>query len=207
MSAALIQLIPIQELTAGQVGAIRNSVINQVVAMASKELHMPEEKLVVRDVRPVGDLQMYFNAAVDATTEAWFYNCTATTNGYVSVSGDKTMGDQRWVAIYGVRDWRLSQGNILTATVLATMTNVDLSRVSLVKISVGGGDKVIWDTKSMSGYTEAQVAFTPSAIIIPQNTTFNIRYYKATNTVSDCGVMSLQLIGVAVEPRGKLVSP
>lgn len=207
-SAALIQLIPMQELSAGQVGAIRNQVISQVVATASKELHMAEEKLVVRDIRPVADLQIYYSGTTDATSESWAYNSTATTNGYVSITGDKTMGDQRWVAIYGVRDMRLALGGIYTATNVATSGMCqDISRVSLIKISVGGGDKVIWDTRSMGGYTEAQVAFSPSAIIIPQNTTFNIRYYKNMYTVSDCGMFSLQLIGVCVEPRGKVVSP
>ena len=208
MGVALTQLIPIVELTPGQVGHIRNSVINRVIAEAAKELRMEPDKLVVRDVRPVGDLQMLYSTGVDATTENWYYNATATTNGYQSVTGDKTMGDQRWVALFGVRDFRCNLGGLLTATVPCTSGVVnDLSRVSLIKINVGGGDKVMWDSKGMQAYQQAPVAITPSAVIIPQNTIFNISYYKAMTVVSDCGAFTMQLIGVAVEPRGRLISP
>lgn len=208
MSVALTQLIPIAELTPGQVGHIRNSVINRVVAEAAKELRMDIDKLVVRDVRPIGDLQMLYSIGVNATTENWYYNCTATANGYQSVTGSKTMGDQRWVALFGIRDLRCNMGGLMTATVPCTSGVVnDLSRVSLIKINVGGGDKVMWDSKGMQAYQQAPVAITPSAVIIPQNTIFEISYYKAMATVSDVGEIIMQLIGVAVEPRGRLISP
>jgi len=45
-------LIPLQEMAPGQASAIRNSVMDAVVAKASRELALPENKLVIRDIRP-----------------------------------------------------------------------------------------------------------------------------------------------------------
>ena len=50
------QLIPVQELAAGQIGVIRNQVVNFLVSKASTELKMSPEQLVVRDIRPYSDL-------------------------------------------------------------------------------------------------------------------------------------------------------
>ncbi|GAJ17717.1 unnamed protein product, partial [marine sediment metagenome] len=49
-------LTPVQELAPGQVSAIRNAVIDALVRKASSELALPEEKLVVRDIRAYDDL-------------------------------------------------------------------------------------------------------------------------------------------------------
>lgn len=209
MGVALTQLIPIAELTPGQVGHIRNSVINRLVAEAAKELRVDPDKLVVRDVRPVGDLQIYYSVGLNATIENWYYSCTATTHGYQSVTGGKTMGDQRWVALFGVRDLRTNLGFVPPSASSAATEGLvtDASRVSLIKISVGGGDRVIWDSKGIQAYQQTPVAITPSAVIIPQNTIFNISYYKAMTHASQIGDFLIQLIGVTVEPRGRLISP
>lgn len=218
---ALTQLIPIQELPPGGIGAIRNQVIKALLAKAVPELHMLEENLVVRDVRPLGDLQMYSSATTDLVQELWANMSTVTAVGYLSVTGDKTMADQRYVALYGVRDRRASMGPTGSATV---STSVAASQghgrwlpeplVSLIKISVGGGDKVIWDMSGLDAYMDSKVAVSPSAVIIPQNTLFNISYYKSGNFIAGAvavpvtdELMFIQLMGVVVEPRGKVVSP
>ena len=62
MSVAYTGLVPIQELTPASIANIRNSVINQVVALAARELSLPEDKMVVRDIRPEADLQLNTHA-------------------------------------------------------------------------------------------------------------------------------------------------
>ena len=211
---ALTQLIPAEELAPGAISAIRNDVINALVALAARELGLPPEKLVVRDVRPFSDLQLYSTGAVDSTSDRWGYAATGTTIGFVAINGTKTMGDQRYVALFGVRD-RGAAGNVASGSAtLAVVKTANKPAVSLIKINVGGADKVIWDLTGMYAYTSKMAAFAPSAVIIPQNSTFVISYYRqgslevgtTTGPVTD-EISWLQLVGVVVEPRGKVISP
>ena len=212
MGATLSQLIPIQELTPGQIGAIRNGAINYVVALAARELAMSEDKLVVRDIRPKDDLALYGASGTDAAAafNSWYFDCSAETVGSYKALGSATgtMGDQRYVAIFGVRDQRLnscenSAGADVSASI-AGLPPADAARVSLIRLTVGGAYKVIWDTRCMQAYTDALVAFSPSPVIIPQNSSFLIEYQF---DISKESTVRLQLIGVVVEPRGKVISP
>jgi hypothetical protein len=216
MSEARINLTPKDELTPGAVGAIRNSVIESVVALAAKELNISADKLVVRDVRPFSDLQMSEAGTTIKTADDWYYDATTTTAAsFTSVTGARTMGDQRYVAIYGVRDLRKGFG--IHATTLGTSATTLLGAfagnlggvlpqlVSMIKVNVGGSDKVIWDINGIYAYDDC-VGFTSAAVIIPQNASFNISYYLKSCAVPGTRI-KLQLIGVAVEPRGKVVSP
>jgi len=212
MQATQTHLVPIQELTLGMIASIRNSVISQVVALASRELSLPESSLVVRDIRPYGDLAMYTligTAASSGVTEDWY--CIASSGtaalGYNSMTGTATMADQRYVALFGVRDKRGTIGSIsalATATVLPGYI-AGARMVSFIKVNVGGADKVLWDTDNIEGYPE-QCGFAPAAVIIPQNASYNISYYLVKTTTADQPI-HLQLIGVVVEPRGKVISP
>ena len=204
LGPALTQLVPMSELTPGAVGAIRNQIINSVVAQVSRELSLPVDGLVVRDVRPVGDLQMYQYTTTDATIECWSYEATTGSTGFTSVTGAKTMADQRYVVLFGVRDLRWGWGGCSGAT--GAISEVyEIPRVSQIKINVGGADKVIWDIESLYAHKNYPVGFTSSGVLIPQNIAFNIYYYR-TMTQTDKRLL-IQLIGVTVEPRGKLISP
>ena len=203
MGAALTQLVPVAELAPGAVGAIRNEVIKQTLAIASKELNLPEDKLVVRDLRFVEDMQIYATGTTAATINDWVFTTAATTvTGFVTITGDKTMGDQRYVAIFGVRDLRMAYGvKQAAATIPAVLSAV----VSLLKISVGGADRVIWDLCKIQSYPNELVGVSPMAVIIPQNASFNIYIYKSNGVASV--ISNIMLEGVVVEPRGKVVSP
>ena len=147
---------------------------------------------------------MYSTGTTLATIEDWVFTTAATTTtGFVTVTGDKNMGNNRFVVLFGVRDNRLAIATVATAAPAALV--VGPSSVSLVKVSVGGADKVVWDTKCMQGYGQDQAAFTQYFVLIPQNTTFNISYYKSQATASM--LIWLALIGITVEPRGKIISP
>lgn len=205
---ALTQLIPIQELTPGAVGAIRNAVINQVVAQASRELNMPADRLVVRDILPYTDLGWDYGAATAGTTDQWLHDATSGAVGFYSViatSGGAQMGDMRYVAIFGVRDLRGGLGATTTATEVST-NKIGLAFHSKIKIIVGGADKVVWEVSCLSAYigTGPAVAFAPTAVIIPQNTQYDIQFYES---IAKSTEVTMQLIGVTVEPRGKLISP
>lgn len=201
---AKTQLVPIQELTPGAVGAIRNQVINDLIKKASADLNIVPDKFVVRDVRPFGDLQLLSAGTTAMTIEEWLYTATTGT-GYVSWSGTRTMGDNRYVALFGIRDLRFGMGPHATASGTTTGQVWAPLIWSFLRINVGGADKVHWDCTSMQPYVDQHVSFAPTAVIIPQNTSYNISIYK-TETLTDI-VMRLQLIGVAVEPRGLLISP
>ena len=216
--ATNIQLIPIRELNPGDIARIRNSVITQVVSLASKELSIKEENLIVRDIEPYTDLGWNFSDASIGAVENWIHNATWATLAYHTITGASTMSDQRFVAIFGIRDNRFNVGATVAeggvavgnATVLQGIYKPYLPAV-LIKFEVGGAIKAIWDITSMGAYIDNSSAFTFGAIIIPQNVAFNI-YYSSKNhhtvgTVAFNIDMYLQLIGVTVEPRGKVVSP
>ena len=204
---ALTQMIPIQELTPGQVGKIRNDAINAVVAEASKALNLPLDRLVVRDVRPVADLALYSTGTTLSTVEWWFYKVATSAAGWTAANATtSTMGDNKFVCIFGIRDQATHAAASLGAT--ATYpggTSPGTPMISFVKLNVGGADKVTWDCGCTRGYNE-MVAFTPSAVIIPQNTSFVI-YYYLEEMWDAAQVTFFQLLGVTVEPRGLSISP
>lgn len=203
MGAALTHLIPVSELAPGAISFIRNEVLKDLLARASKQLSLPEDKLVVRDLRWVEDLQAYSSGTTASTINDWLFTTAATTvTGFITVTGDKTMGDERFVALYGVKDLR----RVYDVKQAAATTGAVLSQVvSLIKIAVGGGDKVIWDLSKLQVYPESLAGFTPSAVIIPQNSAFNISIYKANGVASV--IANIVLEGLVVEPRGKVISP
>ena len=218
----VMSLNPIKEMTPGEIGASRNQVIEALVKQAARELSLTEDKLVVRDVRPFNDLQLYAGGTTNLTTDVWGFDVTTTTvAAFTTISGAKNMGDQRYVAIYGVRDLHYGVGihstDMGTAVtglfgVAGLVGNITWPQiVAQVKIQVGGADKVIWDLSGMYAYPGALVAFSSAAVVIPQNAAFNIYYMlrgHLTNTTLAPGARAMiQLIGVVVEPRGKVISP
>lgn len=172
--AALIELVPRKELAPGGAATIRTQVINAVLAQASIELRMPIEKLVVRDLRPLADL--------DYTYETWRERTGSTVEAYETMSTG-TMLDQRYVAIYGVRDASAGRGC-----------------VSLLKLNVGGGDRAIWNLENLD---EEGIGYCPSAIVIPPNAPYTLSRWVVVAGQS----AQIILKGVVVEPRGKVVSP
>jgi hypothetical protein len=197
-------------MTPGQISTIRNSIINQIVAVAARELSVNEKQLVVRDILPYTDLGMDYGTASAGTTENWERDLTGTSVGYVSVTGSHTMGDQRYVAIFGVRDYRNSQGATHTATEISAAPYMPLDEVSLIKFDIGGATKAIWDISGIQAKSDAHVGFSPSAVLIPQNASYNIYYYVKAQYTADTakiGMAYLQFVGVTVEPRGKTMTP
>lgn len=198
MTAINTLLIPVEELPAGSLGAIRNEVTKNLINLASTQLKISPDLLIARDIRPYSDLAWctHANFVTSAlTTDIW----NATTDGALTgfqemistTSSANVMTDQRFVAIYGVRDMR---------TCFATQVT---QAISLLKIEVGTSTKAIWDTTKLSCYKKNPVGVCPSAIIIPQNTSY--QFYGYIIAVSTVCWVSLE--GVVVEPRGKVISP
>ena len=206
---AMTQMIPIQELTPGQIGAIRNGAIGAVVAMVSRELGLPQDRLVVRDIRPYEDLAVYAQLGttpVLATVNDWMALATAGSGAWQAFTASSTMADQRYIALFGARDQRLAiNHSTVGADVTATIANrQEQARASLIRLTIGGAYKVIWDIRGMQAYSDALVCFSPSPVIIPQNVSYQIHYF---NDATTDGTIGIQLIGVVVEPRGLVVSP
>lgn len=195
---AYTNLVPVQELAPGQVAAIKNEAIKNLLAMASAQLQMSTDNLVVRDIMPQTDLDWgsdattgLANAAV--TTEMWYLLTDASLSGFLPLvtSGSTTFGDQKFAAIWGIRDPRGAE---------ATVTD---QSTTLWKFNVGHSTKAIWDLSKCYAYRHNTFGICPSAVIIPQNTYFQIYGYSiATSTGS-----WVMLEGAVVEPRGKQVSP
>ena len=203
--AAKAFLIPVSELLPSEITRIRREAVAKVVAMASIELKKSPGDLVVRDIRPYSDLAWCTDATVFAaalSTDTWIPTLDSSDaivayHGVVT-SASQVMTDSRWVAITGVKDFRLAE-----ATAVKQIIN-------FIKISVGGNDRVIWDLQGMEAYPNAMAAISPSPVVIPQNTDYNIYIYHAEsddgNAASDV-VMYLLIDGFVVEPRGKVLSP
>lgn len=208
--AAQTHMIPVMELAPGSVSAIRNGVIAGLMKQASEQLRLPEDKLVVRDIRPYADLAWFSNNAVanvfteitnerwDTTIDATVGFCDASTDFFDIIDADHvSMADERFVAIWGVKDARAC---------LATLIE---PRITLIKFTVGGNDRAIWDIQGKDAYMNAMAAVSPSAIVIPQNTDYQIAIQPAFNgnTGASDVVEYLTLEGVVIEPMGKLLSP
>lgn len=171
---AYTQLIPFSELSEGQAASIRNAVIQKLVSMATSQLAVPAEKLVVRDIRADSDMGY--------TYEDWRETTGATADAYETMDTG-TMGDERWVGIYGV------------------MVSGDMS-CSALKFNIGGADRTIWQLQCLKE-SDDFVGLCPSAAIIPPNTPYTIsRYVRSASSTFHC-----VLRGVVVEPRGLVVSP
>lgn len=198
------QLIPVMELTPGAVGKIRNEVIARVVAIASTELNKPSEDFVVRDLRPYSDLAWCTttNAVTAAlSTDTWIATSddSLVYGQYIGcvTAASTTMADNRWVAIYGVKDMRACLSTVIEPT------------LSLIKLNVGGNDRTIWDLFSMYAYPNAMAAISPSAVIIPQNTDYQIYLYGGLSNDGGSTDVAQYIVleGVVVEPKGKVLSP
>lgn len=201
--ATITTLTPVKEFAVGQLSAIRNSVIDGVVAKASRELAIGPEKLVVREIRPYTDLGMYAVTTVLDTASAadrWgsFFNAAAAVNApasggtYVSsCTSGKTIADDTYIAIYGVRD---SRGG---------MTTVPANAVTLIKFEIGAAERAIWDLTKAQSYYEGAVAVSPAVIIMPPLAPIVISLYLHADNVE----IYLQLMGFVVEPVGMVITP
>ncbi len=205
--ATITTLTPIKELATGQLSAIRNSVIDGVVAKASRELNLSEDKLVVREIRPYTDLGMYAVTTVLDTASAadrWgSYTRTSTMvnspagGAYVSsCTATKTIADDTYIAVYGVRDFR---GAICLSGVLTPTANA----VTLIKFNIGNADRAIWDLTKAQLYYDGAVAVSPAAIVMPPLAPILIYLYLHATNVE----IYLQLMGFVVEPVGKVITP
>lgn len=189
-------LIPVEELPPGSLGAIRRQVTENLLTMVTTQLKVSRDTLVARDIRPQSDLDWgsntdFANAAV--TTDIWNITSDGSNTGYQGIitAGSTSMADQRWIAIYGLRDMKSCFATIVTQA------------MTLFKIIVGNSVKAIWDTSKILCYKNNPIGICPSPIVIPQNTQFQFEgYILATTTVS-----WVSLEGVVVEPRGKVISP
>ena len=207
-TASKSYLIPIKELLPAEISRIRNEAIDKVVAMVSAELKKPAEELVVRDIRPYSDLAWctvstptIFAAALSTDTWCPTLDASDIYQAYTSViiSTSQLMADSRWVVITGVKDFRLAEAAAVKQS------------INFLKINTGGNDRVIWDLSGMQCYPDAMAAISPSPVVIPQNTSYNIYIYDAQSddgsAVSEDVVMYLVLDGFVVEPKGKVLSP
>ena len=196
MSAINTLLIPIEELPPGSLGAIRRQVTDNLIQIVSTQLKVSPNTLVSRDLRCFTDLAWGTGAnyaTTAATKDIWEVTTDGSLTAYQEMitTASTNMADQRWVAIYGLRDMKSCFATKVTQA------------TSLIKFIVGNSVKAIWDTSKLLCYKNNPVGVCPSAIIIPQNTQYQIEGYILTAST----VCWISLEGVIVEPRGKVISP
>jgi len=203
MAVSNITLTPIQEMAPGQVTAIRNSVIDAVVAKASSELSLPANKLIIRDIRPYHDLDFadntdYLTEVCNIDTWGAFYSGgaqvvspAASGNYYDAIADGTTMADNRYVALYGVRDMRVSLNAIIA------------QNISLIKFNIGAADRIIWDLSKCENFKNYIAGVTPSPVVIPPLAPYQVSCYLMADSIAPY----LQLMGFVVEPIGLLITP
>jgi len=208
---AYTQLIPLAELLPADVVRLRNAIIDAVVRQASNALNKPLDDLIVRDVQAYTDLSMEYGTASAGTAENWERDFTGTTVGWVQVNNSAAVvGNDRYIGIFGIRDTRFGFGATQQDATDVTVFNPPQCPVSLVRINSGGAIKCIWDVSCLSAYPNQPVALSPAAVILTPRSTLAISYYQK-NFNSDTTAKSipsyLQLVGITVEPRGRVISP
>ena len=173
--AAQTQLVPASEFAPGEIGAIRNQLIEKVVAQVAAKLNKAADQLIVRDIRPSSDL--------DYTYADWNEQTGSTSDAYETMTTG-TMGDRRWIVLYGVK------------------FNSEALSVTHLKFHIGGADRAIWNLESLNE-DDGMVGVCPGGIVIPENIPYTIsRYVRSAS--APC---NLVLKGVVIEPRGLVVSP
>lgn len=179
--ASFVQLIPLSELAPGQAAAIRNSIVDRMVADAVRLLNLTADRLVVRDIRAKDDITLYTGSSA-AGVEDWGCITGTTANAYETMATG-TMGDQRFMGIFGLK------------------VTENLA-VSALKFSVGNSERAIWQLQQLSE-EDSYVGFSPSGIIIPAQTIYTIsRFVRNVSNLAN-----IVLKGVIVEPRGLVISP
>jgi len=152
--------------------AVEAQIEQKLLAMATRELGVPADQIVVRDADPQTDLGL--------STKAWTVT-PASANAYNTYI-DKTIDDNKFVAIYGV-------------------AAVNASDVTLIKFSSGAKVLDIWDISHVQAL-QNKVRIAKSPIVVRQNTPIKIEIY-ATST----GAVTLPLFAKVAEVKGKTVEP
>lgn len=152
--------------------AVEAQVEKALKEIASRELGVPADQIVVRDADPETDFGL--------PTKAWTVT-PSTANAYNTYI-DKTVDDNKFVAIYGV-------------------AAVNAGNVTLIKFSSGAKTLDIWDISQVQALqNKIKLAKTP--VLVRQNTQIKIELY-ATST----GAVNIPLLAKVAEVKGKTVEP
>lgn len=194
------QLIPASELAPGEISSIRNNFIKRLVQIASTELKLSPDKIVVRDIRPKDDLDYtYQHWSEETGTAAAVYETMTTGTGGTATA-------DRWIGIFGVMIPKSSLEAVVETNpaVLqdAAIKVVEHVPVSLIKFNIGGGDRAIWALEDLIA-SDDMVGFSPAGVVIPPSQPWTISRFVIKTEV----IAYIVLKGVVVESRGRLISP
>ena len=148
IQATYTQLIPFSELANGEASSIRNNFIRKMVDVASGELKMTADRLVVRDIRPKDDL--------DYTYQTWSEETGSTVGTYETMTTGTNTTD-RWIGFFGIK----------------TDPNPP---VSMIKFNIGGSDRAIWVIEGLKTEDD-MTGFSPGGVVIPPSQPYTISRY------------------------------
>ncbi len=129
----------------------------------------------LRDMRPQ-DLTF--------TNPTFSFSLTATSS-YHAIVDDGTIGNNRWIAIYGLR------------------TNQTAELISGLKVTAGGALKMDRNIEWVSATQDKSLYFDP--VIVEQNTLIKIEGYNV-GTTTDTGYV-LVFLGIVAEKKGQVLAP
>ena len=154
-----------------------------LVAKAQKELNLPRDEIVVRDLRPE-DI---------GASSADFYVGTKATD-WLALVDNATISDNRFVGICGVQLQDTAGTNSLGLEVEPA--------ISQIKVTRKGAVTRYWVVKPVWSF-ESRVGYTDEPVTIDQNTTVTIEAWARTAS----SLKGFTLLGAVAEKRGLLVNP
>jgi len=133
-----------------------------------------------------GDFELRDMRPQDLTfTNATFSFSLTATSSYHTIVNNGTIGNNRWIAIYGVR------------------TNETAELITGLKITSGGALKMDRNIEWVSGTQDKSLYFDP--VIVEQNTLVKIEGYNK-GTTTDTGYV-LAFLGIVAEKKGQVLAP
>lgn len=161
----------------GQAVDAYNKMVNIMVNKLKTEQGLPDDQIVVRDMRPediMGNANTYYPAI--GGQAGTFTDL---------VSGGATVANNRFVGIYGV------------------YSNATDGAFNQLRITRKGSTSRFYETNSIRLWQHRTAWFT-DPITVDQNTNITVAFSQRTNLGS---MADYALIGLVVEKRGLLVSP
>ncbi|MBA7711518.1 hypothetical protein ES703_120484 [subsurface metagenome] len=178
------QLIPVTQLKAERIDAIRKAAKDRLLELAEAALGK-DKRLIIRDLTPLD---------LEATNNEWV-ETSGTDNQWSDTTITGTLADNRFVVIIGVK---IIDGHTTPP-------------ISALKFTVGGSEVARWDmypafklyilTTSGAINHENPLCIAEAPIFISQNIPFTVAEYVLETTTAYVAA----LIGLVCEPEGKVL--
>jgi len=157
------------------------AMVSQLKRKAMRELRLPEDQIIVRDLRPEDYGASSADAYVGTKTGDW-----------VALVNEQTIGDNRFIGICG----------FFCGSTVNTGTASPGSPITQLRITRKGSKARYWYVQPIAHW-ENKVGYADDPFTADQNTTITIEAWNSVgSSISNWG-----FIGAVAEKRGVLVNP